>query len=93
MLLSVPATMAVAKSIQLIKGSSSKWVHENYGGMGEFAWQEGYGAFSVGVSQVERTKQYIHGQAIHHQKLSFEEEFVRFLKRHGIEYDPRYVWG
>jgi putative transposase len=93
LLLSLPATVAVAKAVQLIKGGSSKWVHDTFPLYSEFAWQEGYGAFSIGVAQVERTKQYILEQAEHHRSMSFQEEFLRFLKTHGVEYDPRYIWG
>ena len=58
-----------------------------------FAWQEGYGAFSIGVSQVPSTVAYIRSQPEHHRRLTFEEEFRAFLKKHAIEYDERYVWG
>jgi DNA-binding LacI/PurR family transcriptional regulator len=58
-----------------------------------FAWQEGYGAFTVGISQKNHTIAYIRSQAEHHRKRSFEEEFLAFLKKHGVEYDPQYVWG
>ena len=58
-----------------------------------FSWQEGYGAFSVGVSQIDDTVSYIRSQADHHRKKTFQEEFLAFLKRHGIQYDERYLWG
>lgn len=90
-LLSLPATMPLAKAMQLIKGASSRWMNEK--GAGDFAWQEGYGAFTVGISQKEHTMAYIRSQAEHHRKRSFEEEFLGFLKKHGVEYDPQYVWG
>lgn len=62
--------------------------------MGEgFAWQEGYGAFSVSASQVEAVKEYIRNQEEHHRKRDFEQEFVTLLKSCGIEYDERYVFG
>jgi REP element-mobilizing transposase RayT len=93
LLLSIPSTMPVAKAIQLVKGGSSKWLHDTFPEFGSFAWQAGYGAFSIGIAQVERTKQYIQGQAAHHRNDSFEVEFIRFLKAHGIEYDPQFVWG
>jgi REP element-mobilizing transposase RayT len=93
LLLSLPATMAVAKAIQLIKGGSSLWVHETFKKCRGFTWQEGYGAFSLGVSQTEPTRRYIELQAEHHRKTTFQEEFLAFLKRHGMEYDERYVWG
>ena len=90
-LLSLPATMPHSKAVQLIKGGSSKWMND--GGAKNFAWQEGYGAFSVGISQRPDTIAYIKNQPEHHQKRGFEEEFVAFLKKHGIEYDAKYVWG
>ena len=92
-LLSLPATMPVAKAMQLIKGGSSKFVHETFPGLRGFAWQEGYGAFSVSLSHVEQTVAYIQRQAEHHRKKTFEEEFRAFLDKHGIEYDERHVWG
>jgi putative transposase len=92
-LLSLPATLPVAKAIQLIKGGSSKWIHETFPSHKDFAWQEGYGAFSVSISQVEATIAYIKTQEEHHRKRTFEEEFLTFLKKHGIEYDERYILG
>lgn len=74
LLLALPTTLPVAKAVQLIKGGSSKWVHDTFPELPHFAWQEGYGAFSVGISQVERTSGYIRGQAEHHQAISFEVE-------------------
>jgi putative transposase len=93
LLLSLPSTMAVAKAIQLIKGGSSKWIHDEFPHLRGFAWQEGYGAFSIGVSQIEDTQRYITNQAEHHRTRSFEDEFIAFLNRHEVDYDPRYVWG
>jgi REP element-mobilizing transposase RayT len=92
-LLSIPATTPIAKAIQLLKGGSSKWIHETFPLQRDFAWQEGYGAFSIGVSGVEDTIAYIQSQEEHHRTRRFEEEFVAFLKKHGIEYDERYIWG
>jgi len=88
--LSIPATMSLAKAVQLLKGGSSKWMNEHGT---RFAWQERYGAFTVGVSQREQTMSYINAQPEHHRRRSFEEEFLAFLKKHDIEYDPKYVWG
>ena len=90
-LLSLPASITLAKAMQLIKGVSSHWMNENHAK--KFAWQEGYGAFTIGISQKADTIAYIRSQAEHHRKQSFEEEFVAFLKKHDMEYDPRYVWG
>ena len=89
-LLSLPAVMPLSKAVQLIKGASSKWIN----GFGHnFAWQEGYGAFTVGVSGQADTIRYINSQEEHHREPSFEEEFVAFLTKHKIDYDPKYVWG
>jgi putative transposase len=90
-LLSLPPTMNIAKAVQLIKGGSSKWIHDNFRECEKFAWQEGYGAFSVSSSQARKTAAYIDAQKEHHQKRTFREEFIEFLDRHSIEYDPRYV--
>lgn len=92
-LLSLPSTMPVAKAMQLVKGGSSKWIHETFPTHADFAWQEGYGAFSVSISAMDETVAYINGQEEHHRTRSFEEEYVEFLGKHGIEYDERYVWG
>ena len=92
-LLSLPSTIAIAKALQLIKGGSSKWIHDEFPAHRTFAWQEGYGAFSIGISQIEETKQYIANQRNHHRRCTFQEEFLAFLKKHQLEYDPRYVWG
>lgn len=93
LLLSLPSTLAISKAIQLIKGESSKWVHDNFPQHPTFAWQEGYGAFTIGVSQLDVTVAYIGNQKEHHRQKTFEEEFLSFLQKHGIEYDPRSVLG
>jgi len=91
-LLSLPPTISPAKAMQLIKGGSSKWVHDTFPEHRLFAWQEKYGAFSVSVSQLDRTVQYILGQEEHHRKMSFKDEFLALLKKHAIEYDEKYLW-
>jgi REP-associated tyrosine transposase len=90
-LLSLPASLPLAKALQLLKGSSSRWMNEKH--TRDFAWQEGYGAFTLGISQKAATIAYIQGQTEHHRKRDFQQEFLAFLKKHGIEYDPKYVWG
>jgi REP element-mobilizing transposase RayT len=92
MLVSMPATISLSKAMQLIKGGSSKWVHDTFPGCHLFAWQEEYGAFSVSVSQREKVVQYIKRQAEHHRKITFQEEFLALLQKHGIRYDERYLW-
>jgi putative transposase len=91
-LLSLPATVSISKAMQLIKGGSSKWIHETFPGQRTFAWQEEYGAFSVSVSQLNKTVAYIHGQPEHHRKMTFQEEFLILLKKHDVKYDERYLW-
>jgi putative transposase len=88
-LVAIPSTLSVAKSVQLLKGNSSKWIHETFPEHRGFEWQDGYGAFSIGVSGVEDTTKYIEGQADHHRKMTFKEELEMFLKKHGMEYVDR----
>ena len=87
MLLSLPAILSVAKAMQLLKGNSSKWIRETFPKMHLFAWQEGYGTFSVGVSGVDRTVSYIRNQAEHHRTRTFRDEIVVILQKHGFAYD------
>jgi putative transposase len=91
-LLSLPAMMSFAKAVQLIKGGSSKWVHDTFSEYRKFGWQEGYGAFSVSSSQAQKTIAYIQRQKEHHHKKSFQDEFIDLLEKHGIKYDRRYVF-
>jgi len=92
-LLAIPATITIAKAMQMVKAGSSTWLHDTFATMRGFSWQEGYGAFSVSASRLAETISYIEHQAEHHRTLSFEEEFKRFLERHRVEYDLRYVFG
>ena len=92
-LLSLAPTLAPATVAKLLKGNSSKWINESLDLPTRFEWQEGYGAFSVGVSQIDRTVTYIRDQEQHHRKKSFQEEYLGFLKKHGIQYDERYIWS
>jgi putative transposase len=92
LLLSLPATTSVAKAIQIIKGGSSKWVHETFPKGRYFSWQEGYGAFSVSISNLVDTIKYIENQEEHHRTRTFREEYLSFLHKHGIEADEKYLW-
>lgn len=83
-LVSLPTTITIAKAIQLIKGGSSKWINDHLQNR-SFAWQDGYAAFSIGVSQVDNTVRYIQNQEQHHAKMRFDEELLRMLERHGIK--------
>lgn len=86
-LLSIPSTMSIAKSVQLLKGNSSKWIHETFPEQRMFDWQEGYGAFSIAISGVEDTVRYIQSQEEHHRRHSFKDELIVFLQKHGINYE------
>jgi len=90
LLVQVPARMATAEVVSLVKSNSSRWMNEH--GI-KFAWQEGYGAFSVSKSNLGAVTKYIANQERHHRKVTFEEEFIGFLEKLGIEYDPKYVFG
>lgn len=89
-LVELPPTMAVSKAVNLLKSNSSRWMREQ--GI-TFAWQEGFGAFNVSASNVAAVKKYVLSQELHHRKMTFEQEFVALLKKHGIEFDPKYVLG
>ena len=92
-LLSLPSTMAVSKAVQLIKGGSSKWIHESFPEHRLFSWQKEYGAFSVSVSQLDVVIDYIRNQPAHHRTKTFQEEFLELLKKHRVDFDERYVWA
>jgi putative transposase len=89
-LISLSKNIALSQLIGRLKGSSSKRLKEK--GVQGFAWQNGYGAFSVSESNVEAVTAYVTNQAEHHRKFSFQEEFRELLKRHRIAFDERYVW-
>jgi len=89
-LIQIPAPLALAKAVVAIKSNSSRWTHER--GQ-KVEWREGYGAFSVSASNVSTVERYIRNQAAHHRKMSFEEEFVALLRKHGVEFDAKFVFG
>jgi putative transposase len=89
-LMQVPATLALAKAVLAIKSNSSRWANE--GGQ-KLAWQQEYAAFSVSASIVPDVVRYIQNQEAHHTKMSFDEEFVALLKKHGVEFDPKFIFG
>lgn len=84
-------TISVSKLVQLIKGGSSKWIHETFPNLAAFAWQDGYGAFTVSKSQLPTVIHYVAGQREHHKTSSFQDEYLNLLERHEVEYDPRYI--
>ncbi|MCC6359378.1 MAG: IS200/IS605 family transposase [Phycisphaerales bacterium] len=89
-LMQIPATLSLSDAMRLIKTNSSKWAHETL--VPAFGWQTGYGAFSVSQSNIETVRRYIENQEEHHRHVTFQEEFIEFLKRHEIEYDEKYIW-
>jgi putative transposase len=92
-LLLLPPAIPLAKAVQILKSCSSKWLNDTGTAGKNFAWQEGYGAFSVSASHTEDVMRYIQNQPTHHANRSYEEEFLELLKRYGIAYDPAHVLG
>lgn len=91
MLVRIRPVHAVAEVARVVKTNSSCWVHQKWNV--QFAWQTGYGAFSVSESNVSAVSRYIAKQEEHHQKLTFQEEYLAFLKKNNIAYDERYIWS
>ena len=85
-------TVTIAKLVEKVKTSSSKWVKTESPIMTQFAWQRGYGAFSVGAGDLEALIQYIDNQEEHHRTRTFQEEYRAFLVKNGEEFDERFVW-
>jgi REP-associated tyrosine transposase len=79
--------------VRTIKTNSSRWIHQRFSDLSDFAWQDGYSAFSVSHSGLEKVIEYIRNQKEHHKNMTFQEELVIFLKKHNIEYDERYISG
>jgi len=91
MLLRIRPAQSAAEIVRVVKANSSKWLRAKWSS--DFAWQTGYGVFSVSESNVTAVKKYIAEQEEHHKKHSFQEEFLAFLKKNHVEYDERYIWG
>jgi REP element-mobilizing transposase RayT len=87
-----PRTLTVADLLQHLKGDSSHWIKTHDASLAEFAWQNGYGAFSVSPGHLDALQHYIANQEEHHRKESFQDEFRRILHKYGVEFDERYVW-
>jgi putative transposase len=90
LLIQLPPVLTLAKAVSVLKANSSKWMNEHEI---KFAWQMGYGAFGVSASNLSVVERYIANQARHHRKMTFEDEFVALLRKHGIQFDPKYVFG
>ena len=82
----------IADLMRTVKARSSKWVHDTFPSLGEFAWQEGYSVFTVSKSQEKAVKKYIAGQAKHHKKQDFKGELLKMLRLHEIEFQEKYVF-
>jgi REP element-mobilizing transposase RayT len=91
LLVGLRSTHSLAVFVQDVKQTSSRWIHETIG-VKNFAWQPGYGAFSVSVSNCDAVKKYIAGQVEHHRTKTFQQEYVTFLKKHLVEYDEKYLF-
>ncbi len=90
MLIRIRPAHSIAEITRVIKTNSCKWIHHK--GQNKFAWQSGYGAFSVSESGIPAVTRYIATQEEHHKTRSFQEEFVAFLKKNNVAYDERYIW-
>lgn len=91
LLIGLRATHCLADVVRDIKAVSSRWVHDEVN-IRDFAWQEGYGAFTVSPSQRVTVRDYIGEQEEHHRRRTFQEEYMEFLQRSGVEYDERFLW-
>jgi putative transposase len=92
LLISLGKTIALSELVGDIKRDSSKWIKTFGEHYQNFQWQDGYGAFSVGYTQIEDVKTYIANQKIHHAKTTFEDELRYFLNKYEVEYDENYIW-
>jgi len=92
MLISLPADISLADCLRVVKTNSSRWIHEAFPHHRSFAWQTGYGAFSVSASNEKQVFRYIQDQERHHRRMTFEEEFISLLRKHAISFDERFLW-
>lgn len=92
LLVRIPAKIAVSDFVGKLKANTSKHINESRDSVQKFHWQDGYGAFTVSPSQQDAVVAYIDGQMEHHRKQSFQDEFLSLLKRHEVDYDPKYIW-
>jgi len=92
LLVRIPAKTSVSDFVGRLKAGTSKHINETSGLIKKFGWQEGFGAFSVSVSQKDKVARYIQNQVGHHRQETYEDEYIRLLNKHEVEYDPKYVW-
>jgi REP-associated tyrosine transposase len=93
MLVRIPHSASVSDFVRVLKTNSSRWIHEKWKSSAGFAWQEGYGAFSISASNAQATTEYILQQEKHHGKKSFREEFLEFLQQNDIQYSEKFLWN
>lgn len=91
LLVGLRATHCLANFVQDVKQTSSRWIHETIT-IKNFAWQSGYGAYTVSPSNLDAVTKYIANQKEHHRHKTFQQEYVEFLKKSGVKYDERYLW-
>ena len=92
LLVAIQPQVALSNLLRDIKSNSSKWIHDTFPEHRAFAWQDGYSAFAVSFSNIEQVRKYLAIQEEHHQRRTFQEELIDFLRRHEIPYDDRYIW-
>jgi REP element-mobilizing transposase RayT len=92
LLIQLDRGISQAEMVKELKRASNYWIHERFPELQKFSWQAGYGTFSVSVSNLESVRHYVEGQEEHHRKVSFQDEFRTFLKKHELAFDERYVW-
>jgi len=91
-LCTLPRTISIAKLLEEIKKSSSKWIKTKGEEWSTFSWQDGYGIFSISQSILQKTLDYIENQEEHHKEMSFQDELRKFLESYNIDYDEKYLW-
>jgi len=90
-LASLPARLAISDAMRTVKANSSRWITEE-GLLPDFAWQTGYGAFSIGRSERDTVIDYIKDQLAHHRTVTYQDEYLRLLHEYDVDYDPRFLW-
>ena len=91
-LFALSRSITISNVVKEVKGSSSRWIKPRSPELNHFQWQAGFGAFSIGRSQLDRVKNYIAGQKEHHRKQTFQDEFRTLLKKYEVPFDERFVW-
>ncbi len=92
LLVQLPPDVALAECLRIVKTNPSRWIHETWPDRKKFAWQAGYSASSVSTSNLPAVTRYVERQAEHHKKVSFQDEFIAFLLKNGIPFDPEHLW-